>query len=241
MQRHLTKIVKSIVNRGEETKMCSNQYGLTSFNSGITTPGDFIAVMPQIIEGIGQNQRIGSSIKPIKLVIRGYVAYATDGIPSARMIGGRLFCFSDKTVANYNVAASAGNNFQLLDVGGNSQAFTGAQLNYCMPHNTDGYKWYADKKMKFLKPFGYTDTLAPTSTVEITSMNTTLFHPFTITIPAGKMPSQLKYDASISINNPMNFAPYLALGYTNLSGFTADVAVTQLKMEFVATLYYKDA
>ena len=237
----LAKLVKSIVARNLETKIAVNSYGLTNFNSAITGAGDYIAVLPQVFAGSTQNGRIGGSINPIKLVIRGYMVYKTDAIASARMIGTRMFCFSDRAVSCYPTAISAGPNFQLLDNGGAPVNYTGSAINYCTPHNVDLFKWYADKKHTMQKPYGLTNTLSPTATTDITGMDRSLYKPFTITIPASKMPSTLKYDEVLSTGYPVNFAPYLAVGYSDLLGYTADTVVTQIGMEFVATLYYKDA
>lgn len=240
-KQSIVNLVKSIVNRNEETKMATNSYTLTNFNSAINGSGDYITVLPQVALGTAQNQRIGGAIKPVKLVIRGYVTYNADSFQGARMIGTRMFCFSDKTCASYPVMTSAGNNYQLLDTGGSPAQFTGTAMNFITPHNTDAFKWYADKKHVIQKPFGYTNTLSPSSTNEITGMDKSMFKPFTITIPAGKLPANLKFDESVSSTYPVNFAPFFAIGYCDLLGYPADTVVTQLKMEFSATLYYKDA
>ena len=239
--RSIKSLVSKAITRNQETKMSSTPYAPTTFNSGIVSIGDAITVLPTVLSGTEQNSRIGSTIKPIKLVIRGYVTYVADANAGARFIGGRLFCWSDKQVSNYGFASAGGLNLNLLDVGGNSQQFTGSTINFSMPTNKDQLRFYADKRMKILKPYGLSNTFSPSATTEITAMNTTLYHPFTITIPASKMPATLKYDGSVSSGYPLNFAPYISLGYVDLFGYPADTTVTQLKMEFVSTLYYKDA
>ena len=237
----MAKMVKQIVQKSQETKFATNLYGWTGFNSYITATGDYITVLPQVSQGTAQNNRIGSSIKPIKLVIRGYIAYRTDTYAGARMIGTRMFCFSDKSIASYPVLTSAGANFQLLDNGGSPLQYTGTAMNYMSPHNADAFKWYADKKHTILKPYGLTNSLSPTSSTDLTGVDKSMYRPFTITIPASKMPSILKYDESVSSTFPVNFAPLLALGYSDILSYTGDTTVTQIGMEFCATLYYKDA
>jgi len=238
--RSIKSIVSKAISRNLETKMASTQYALTAFNSSINTAGDFITVLPSILQGSGQGARIGASIKPVKLVIRGYITYKTDFVQGARMLGTRLFCFQDKSQKSYPTVTAAGPNYQLLDIGGSTTNFTGQAIQYMMPHNTDLYNWYADKKHIIRKPFGYTNSLSPTATTDITGMDPSLYKPFTITIPASKMPN-LKYDDTLSTGYPVNFAPMIGLGYCDLLGYTADTTLTQISMEFVATLYYKDA
>lgn len=240
-KQSIAKIVKQIVMKNEETKMVSLKYDWTLFNSSIIAVGDFMGVLPPISSGTGQNQRVGAAIKPLKLVIRGYVAYRTDGNQGARMIGTRMFCFSDKTVSNYTVGTSAGPNYRILDGGAGGELFNGSVMNYITPHNTDAFKWYSDKKHAMLKPFGYTNSLGGTASSDMTAMDKSLYKPFTITIPIGKLPSTLKYEESVSATYPVNFAPYLAVGYVDLLNYLPDTTTTQIGMEWCATLYYKDA
>jgi len=237
--------VKTTMRKEEETKKCSDIMGITSFNSGISSSGDFIDILPTILQGTAENNRIGSAIRPIKLVIRGYVSYVTNsfasGIVDARMLGVRLFCFSDKTQPCYTTNLSAGSNYNILDQGGSSAAFTGTITNYLTPHNSDQFKFYADKSWVMLKPFGTTNNTTPSPTNAIPAWNSTVFRPFTITIKSSQMPATLKYDQAISVGAPVNFAPFLALGYTDLQNSLPDVVTQQIEMSYVATLYYKDS
>lgn len=232
--------VNKTINRNEETKMATQTFNIAGFNSGITTLADFNQLIPSISTGSVQNARVGVAIKPVKLVVKGYIIYKTDTNLGARMIGTRMFCFSDKSVSNYATALAAGVNYNLLDNGGTSNNFTGTALNYMQPVNKDLFKFYADKKHTILKPYGYTNTLSPGST-DLTAMDKSMYQPFTITIPASKMPKVLKYDDTLSSGFPVNFAPWLAVGYSDLLGYTADTTNTQIIMEYVSTLYYKDA
>lgn len=237
----MARMVKQIVLKNQETKFATNQYTFSGFNSQINSIGDYIACLPNVSQGTGQAQRVGGAIKPTKMVIRGYYTYRTDALAGSRMLGTRLFCFSDKTVSSYPVALSAGYNYNLLDTGGSPLNYTGTALQYMLPHNNDAFKWYADQKHVIQKPYGLTNTLSPSASADITGMDKSMYKAFTITIPASKMPSILKYDESVSSNVPVNFAPFIALGYSDLLSYPADTVVTQIAMEFVTTLYYKDA
>jgi len=237
--------VKSYVNRcirrNEETKMSSNQYTLSSFNSGITTSADLLTLLPQVVVGTGQNDRIGNKIRPVRLEITGYVVYYTDSLAAlndAKMIGGRLFCFQDKATRAY---ANSIFNYNLLNLGGTGNSFTGTALNWVSPHNKEQFTFFADKKMTFMKPFGNTNNGTPSTSNAITGMDKSLFHPFKIVLTQKHLPAILQYDQGDSLAYPTNFAPYLALGYCDLMNRTPDSTTTQLAMEFNATLYYKDA
>ena len=238
---NMVKLVKQIVQKTQETKQISKQYTVTAFNSAINGAGDQMVVLPDISVGAGQYQRIGASIKPIKLVIRGYIQYKSDNNAGARMIGVRQFCYSDRTVSTYNSNLLAGSNFQLLDTGSSSGNFTGTQLNFNTPHNKDQFKFYSDKRYIMMKPYGLTNTLSPTSSTDLTAVDKSLYRPFVITIPASKMPATLRYDDTNSTSLPVNFAPFLSVGYCDLLGYTGDTTATQILTTWVSTLYYKDA
>jgi len=237
----MVKLVNNIIKRNEETKFSSNEYTATLFNSGINSSGDLISVLPPVTAGTSQQARVGLRIRPIKLVIRGYALYytSTDSHLDARMLGGRLFCFQDKTNRCYNNTGIE--NYQLLNVGGTSGNFTGTIMNYLSPHNTEQFIWYADRKMVFLKPYGKTNDTTPESTTAITGMDKSLMHPFTITLTEKQLPAVLTYDINESSQYPVNFAPKLAFGYCDLLGAAADTASTQIQIQFVSTLYYKDS
>lgn len=244
-RKTISPIVKSYVNRtirrNEETKMSSNQYTLSSFNSTITTSADLLTLLPQVVVGTGQNDRIGNKIRPIRLEITGYVLYYADSLAAlsdAKMIGGRLFCFQDKATRAY---ANSIYNYNLLNLGGTGNTFTGTALNWVSPVNKEQFTFFADRKMVFMKPFGTTNNSSPTTSNAITGMDKSLFHPFKIVLTQKHLPAVLQYDQGDSLAYPTNFAPYLALGYCDLMNRTPDSTTTQLAMEFNCTLYYKDA
>jgi len=234
--------VNRVISRSEETKISSYSYTLTQFNAGITANADLIKALPAINLGNDSGQRIGHQIKPVKLVIRGYVCYdtiASSALPDARMIGVRVFCFQDKGSRAF---ANEIYNFNILEEGdGTSGSFSGQAIQFVRPHNTDQFMWYADKKFVIQKPWGLTNNVTPTVSNAITSMNGTMFRPFTITLGPKQLPSKLVYDQSDDTNYPTNFAPRIAVGYCDLLGAGADTSTTQIKMEYEVSLYYKDA
>lgn len=229
------------IRRNVETKIATNQYGYTTFNSGISSTGDFITLLPSISNGNTDATRIGSSIKPLKLVIEGYVTCNTDaasGIPDAFMIGARLFCFQQK--AN-RFTSSSSPLYNLLQNGSSTTTYSGTAMNFIQPHNNESYTFYADKKMVMLKNFGYTNNASPLSTISVTSFDRSMFQKFRIVLTQKQLPSVLNYDDNVNSTFPMNFYPILALGYSDLLAKAADTVTTKLGMEFCSTLYYEDA
>jgi len=232
--------VSRTLSRSEETKMVSIEYSFSSFNSQILSPSDLITLMPQLSQGTAQNNRVGNTIRPVRIEVVGYITYypaAATGNLDARMLGARLFCFQDKANRSY---ANSDLNYNLLNLGGSSTNYTGTALNWISPHNNDQFQFFADRKMTILKPYGYTNNAVPSTTNAITGMDKSMFHPFKIVLSKKHLPAVFKYDQTDSTTYPTNFNPKLALGYTDLLNASPDIATTQIAMSFVSTLFYKD-
>lgn len=234
------------IRRNEEVKVAINAYPITTFNSAIASSGDAIILLPPISRGTDQNQRIGSKIKPVKMIIRGFVTYNTlNGTAyqvEAHMLGARLFVYSNKTTA---AASNSIYDYTLLDNGGSGAAFSGAAIDFHAPHNKDTFKFYADKRMIINKPYGWTDQIAGggtgSSTNSITSYNSSMYHPFTVVLKAKDMPANLIFDEAESSTFPVNFNPLMSLGYCHILNTAPDTTVQLLAMQFVAELHYTDA
>jgi len=241
--RNIKSIIQKTINRNLETKYASISNTFTMYNSGITAPADTAYILPPVPVGTGQEQRIGSTIRPIKMVIRGYVNYATQNstLSDARQIGARLFVYKEKSISGYNQYPLSGGNARLLDAGGSALAYTGTAMNFITPKNTDEFHFFADKRFKIMKPWGLTNNFTPSQSNAIASMNSSLWHPFTITLTQKQLPAVLQYEPTNSNSYPVNFAPILALGYSDLLNSGVDTLTTQIGMEWISTLYYKDA
>lgn len=234
----VSNTIKSYVNRtigkNIETKQVMYSLPPTYFNSGISVGADICKVIPALVAGPGQTGRIGDTIMPQKIVVRGYINYGSNSYQGAQEIIARLFCFQDKSVKSWDLVSNISVN--LLDSGGAGSLFTGTLINSVTPHNNDHFNWYKDSKHKFFKPFGYTNNTVLTTA--IVSMNSSCIWEFSITLTKKHLPKYFKYDSS---DYPTNFCPLIALGYCYALNDTPDTATTQLLMAYTSTLYYKDA
>eukprot|EP01041_Mallomonas_annulata_P010264 gene10264-21417_t len=103
------------INRNIETKKSFSSYSLTAFNSGISAVADLLTVIPPVNLGTGEDERVGTQISPVKLVIKGYITYACDVLDNiadiqAKIILERLFLFQDKAIRQYGNSSSSSNN-----------------------------------------------------------------------------------------------------------------------------------
>jgi len=247
-------VTKSMLYRAlgnsSETKIATTTAALTEFNSGIGSTGDSVSFLPGVLVGTGGGARIGHKIQPVSLNIQGYVAFNSYGVDAdiykkdAHLLGIRLFIYENKTDKSYqnNIA-----DYNLLTNGADSSSFTGMPIQFNAPVNWDMFKFYADKKHIMRKGFGWTDMYAVASaqvtpTYTMSHIDSSLYWPFNITLTAKDLPAKFVYDTSESTSFPINFAPKISLGYAHLLGFQGpDIGIPLIRMQWVATLKYKDA
>lgn len=229
----IKRTIQRILANNIETKTVTYTLSPTDFNSGIGS-NEYYTILPPCPQGIGQTNRIGESIQPVKIVVNGYVNFRANSVQSAQEIIARMFCFQDKSVKSWDLRTNM--DLGLLDTGGSGSTFDGTLLNTCVPHNNDQFKFYLDKRHTFLKSFGYTNNGVVTSAM--TSMNSSLVWKFRLVLTKKDLPASLKYDGS---SWPVNFNPVIALGYAYAQNDSPDTISTQLTMSYASTLYYKDA
>jgi len=228
-------VLYKAINSHQETKVVTTELAYTLFNSGISSNTEYYGVLPSILAGTTASQRIGDEVRPIRLEIRGYISMSSS-IESAAAFMSRMFCFQDKQVRSYTLGSSTSVN--LLQFGAVTTAYTGALLDQTRPKNTDRFRFFCDRKHTFLKPYGYiTGSLSGSA---ITDSAPSLVKYFTITLTQKHMPARLKFTDQ-STTFPVNFAPFIALGYAGANNETPDTLTTKIGMSFTSTLYYKDA
>lgn len=230
----LKQTIKSLLLKNQETKQVMYTLQPTYFNSGINSTGELYQLLPPVAQNVSQTGRIGESIMPQKIVVRGYINYGSNSYQGANEIISRLFCFQDKSVRSWDLRTNI--SLGILDTGGSGSQFTGTLINVVTPHNNDHFTFFKDAKHKFLKPYGYTNNTGVTTA--ITSMNSSLVWFFTVTLTKKQLPAVLKYDGS---DYPVNFCPVMGLGYSYALNDSPDTLTTQLLMAYTSTLYYKDA
>eukprot|EP01041_Mallomonas_annulata_P017979 gene17979-36694_t len=203
------------ISKNIETKVVTSKYGLTSFNSGINSTSDLITIVPPVANGTDSASNI-----------------------QAKIILGRLFLFQDKAIRQYGNVGNV--NLNILDAGGSPAYFDGFPVNWLDKKNTTQHTFFKDMKFKMMKPFGQINT--STLANSIVAMDNSLFKPFTITLTKKQLPAKFNYDENSGSGIfPTNFAPYQALGYASAMNYAPDTSITQIKMMFDTTLYYKDA
>lgn len=236
----MTRVVKRVLNRNNETKYVSAKYD-TTHNSGIGSSDPF-ALCPTVSQGTDDYQRIGDKIKAKYLIIKGKVQWdqsylmsnETTFLPPVTI---RALILSQRNIrTNIDIPSQVQVGYLLKDnVGtGTARQYTGGAWDNLAPINKELFKVHMDKKMKlnWVKPAivsgsGTTETAAGTD-------HTKYFY------CKIKLNKQLRFDDAYS-NAPVDFAPFFALGAVNDDGEAAYTTGTPFHVSMLSTLYFSDA
>lgn len=247
MEKAVLEIVRAENHKQAETKQAyhsinGSSSAMTYFNSGITSSGDMLQVLPYISQGSGDNQRIGDQINTQSLKISGYIRYLpnTENYEQSAFshVVARLMVVSLKYRSAYpDSAGSTAPLSGLLKKGGTATAFTGVLSDIFAPINTDLWTKHHNEVFYLSQPLLVQPGTAGQTTMPLDVKNLVKF--FNINIPCKKT---LKYDNNVtSGSSATNFAPMLLLGYAYLNGDAPDTVTSNLGMYYTSILNYEDA
>lgn len=236
IKRYVKKLVKSTEEVKVQTSaiatssaMLGSGFNVTS-NYGFWTPS---SIIPVVAQGVGQQQRIGNAIKPIRsrMLIRGYVlaapVNATNNAYQNMPFHVRVVVYRQKQ--NNNTP----NNSGILDSQTTDQGndFTGSLYDLMTPYNKD----------KFDIGFTRTFTLQPcSSTGGVTNVDNIGPYPVCRFFKGYiKLPSVLKYNDTNTV--PMNSNWFLAAGIVQSDGTLITNSNTRCRITADTIIRYTDA
>lgn len=244
-RKSLVKTIKKVIHSQVETKQAfhtSSNAALTTFNSLITVNGDYLRVLPQITTGAADNQRIGDQLRLQNVMIKGYIKFnptILTGDSKNPAVMARLFVLSLKKnlfigdVQTQTTALSG-----LLKKGGTTTAWTGILSDIYAPVNTDLFTVHHDRRY-YLNQTNFV-TMPTTNTGVFPSdiKNTVKF----FSLPLKVRNKLLRYDANFDGGlSPINYAPFILLGYTYLDGSAPDNLTTNLGLHYDVIMNFEDA
>lgn len=223
----LNRAITKVLDKRTETKQISNTSD-TYFNSGITSVSEFYSMIPSIVQGFGDSQRIGQKVRMKYLKIKGVISYETAvGTTNNLPIYTDIFILQDKIQKSQN---SAPHDYKILNNSGISTTYNGDALVAQYPVNTEEFRLV--KRIRRRLAFNY----APGSTsTTITEPYSRLQATFTIKIPVYNQ--QLDYESNTA-NLPQNTNFWLTAGFFQYTSTTQTAA--PMRVQWVSTLYYKD-
>lgn len=236
--------VKAVISSLTEDKYAYTTSGnsLIKFNSGIDTTGDVQAIIPAISQGTGDNNRIGDQIRGKTLTISGHVKLDVNEVNDSTKLPNvavRMMIVSIKNRPSYDqVTATAAPFATLLKKGGNTVGFTGLLSDLHAPINRDVFTVHHDKK--FYLRQDYINAIGPSVPSQYVAQDvskTVKF--FKLKVPCKKI---MKYDEDVASGLwPVNYCPFIIMGYTYLSGETPDVVDSKVGLCYDAMFTYEDA
>lgn len=241
---NLKKFVKKVVSEMAETKHAYTSTGNTPilFNSGIDSTADIQPLIPAIGQGDDSNQRTGQVITAKRLNIKGHVRLNINDVSDSTklpQVAVRMMVISMKNKPSYgDVTASAAPFATLLRKGGTTTNFTGVLSDLYAPINTDVFTKHYDKVMylsqSYLNGIG---SSIPSQYVAQDVSKTIKF--FNINVKCKN--KVLKYDEDISSDSwPVNWSPFLVLGYAYLDGSSPDTLSTNVGLIYDSMLQFED-
>lgn len=244
--KSFAKKVNSVIHKNAETKDQSYSFPINVFNSPVNNVADVCRVVPTIIQGTANGQRIGDQIKGQKLTIRGHMMINavpnTTGttiptaIPANTRFMIRAFVCSVKKFNNFDdVSATTAWMSNFLKNGNVNQGLDGTVQSMYLPVNTDVITVHKEIKKYVNIPAIYAQTATATgfSNTAVGFEQSCKF--FNLTLPFKKL---LKYDDDSF--SPQNSAPIFVLSYAHLDDSAPDIITAKISCAYVSTLFYED-
>jgi len=216
-------------------------------------------LLPPLLVGTADHERIGDKIRPKSLVVKFQIALNGQGAATTQQLASqniyaRLMCLSDKAIkfipdlVNNLAVNIVGTpvDTQLLDLGDGSSSGIGVlgPNEFSKRINRKKYTVHHDKILKLQKGVGGTNQ--PTGLVFGTlQYNSPLMtHMLTLRIPCPKSLSYNLNGASY-LNYPNNFAPFFCMALMTMDGQQNPAYQTNLnnsvKLNYVVHFDYEDA
>lgn len=232
-------LVKNLLAKKTEDKFATHVVEDNVAHNSAIGSGDYYPIMPRLPIGDQSYQRLGDSVKPKYLTVRGYVTIDRNHTPDNRPIAVDIYALTSKRGKDYVSAQNSWgadylNFLECNDDGGamKTRAYTGAHNDMLYKVNKRVVNVVGHKRI-ILHPYQITATAGATS-IESAGK---VVKVFTIKI---KCPATLNFESDRADNLPTNFTPWLSVGYQYVDGGPPDLANTRIVMNAVSEFHYTD-
>lgn len=232
----LVNAIQKVVQGDQEVKQSFHQQNLLAFDGTPVTANDLLRILPNITNGIQDNERIGSKIKAVSLKIKGHLIMkaTVGGNFSYCKIAVRLMCVAPRQCGSYTtlVGTTLGTAYAqtLLQKGAGSTGYNGSISDLYADIDRDSSIVYYDK-IHYM-------TLDQLQTVSGSQNVRQTVKFFNMSIPIKNR--NLLYNDTLDSVQPQNCCPVIMCGYTYLDGNAAD-AVTNVSIAYDSFLNFTDS
>lgn len=240
--------VTSAIARAQETKLkiaapFNYNSGTTledfvQFSTAITGTGELYALIPPVLVGDDDYQRIGNQIQPTSLTVK--IQCALGALASSSVYVDFWFLHS-KNIKDAKQTAQVAIQKLLNDGNGQNVPYDGTSYTGMLPINKTEFTLIKHVRILLKKPYGdpqglYSGAGAPPNSVYSLAANT---KNLSVKIP---LPKKLTYEQRTDYV-PSNTFPFMAIGFTATDQFGGSALTPTLPIYVQAQsqLYYKDA
>lgn len=185
--------------------------------STLSSLGSVVPLIPALLQGVTQGERVGSEIRPKAFSVKGIVNLSGK-VNQAWNVRVRIMVVQDKSNLDLSQQADfqnvVGSSLLMSSTGsGLTVGYNGSLANHFAPINTDRYKVWYDAEFPLSAPVGQTSQQSPLIAGAMASMSPNSSKAFDINV---KLPATLKYDDGAGTSQfPVNSAPYMLIGWCN--------------------------
>jgi len=229
----VAKMVKTQLHKNIENKLCSLEFPLTDFNSGATSSGDVIQLIPTMSQGTGDGNRTGNQVTMRNFNIKGHMNIIPNpnDQPRSRVLVRMLVVIPRQFPTNDISVSNTGTWLPyVLKVGNASAPLDGTIQSMYLPTNREIITTLVDKKI-----YMNSDFFSKSGSENFSTRFVTKFFNFNLKVKQ----KVLRYDDASTL--PLNYSPSLLLSYCFLDGSPPSSLSTALSMSFVSVLDYEDA
>lgn len=252
---NILSAVRAAVNYGKEIKYVAQQDDPTTLTLGIATSyasGNLHEMVPQVTQGVGEHQRIGDRITPVRAKVhftfwmRNSLSHNVDVPCNVEII---LMCLKVKGASNQTALTNFPAGTLLRTGNGNNNDPTGSatnilQVNNVQPVNPDNFTLLRKYRIRLIKNFGvqnWADTSPPVSEATEASPNISSSHSIVKRTFSWKPPT-LKYDNGTSTLPTNHYPIWLAWATTSDgSALPADANGNLCQVGVRYEMYFRDA
>lgn len=242
--------VKKTLFKKSETKMNTVTLLPSPFNATISYTGDLYNILPAIVPGVGDNNRIGNTVIPTYTNISGYLTFRPHNVldiyhTPLGSLDVQMFILRNKHQQNGNLRTPA-TDLNIMKLATTKFQYDGTFASSCSPLNTEDFEVVMKKSFK-LTPLSYTNPVVGTGTALSTDqvagnfLNGALSYKFKHSINYSSLGiKKLTYD--IGSDQPTDCNLFFCLGYAQYNdpeNCVSDLYVP-IQCSYNAVTYYKD-
>lgn len=225
------KRVLSVLNKQRELKIAIHNLPVNTDVHGDITQPRLLQLMPSIVQGVNEYQRVGNSICLKKLVVRGYykAAYPQTNATNTRMII-RHMVLKQRNSNSADQILAGPTNFLQNNFLENSAAYLGNIESFQTPINKAAFIARRDMKKVITQP-----ALVAGAVTGVPMDDSYWMFQYTLTFGKGKV---LNYRTS-GTSQPADFPYFVAHSAAPLGSNTV-LTANNVTMNMTATAYYYD-